>query len=80
MEGKQRLKYSSAAVLYLITLLFTLYFGVSKFELESHVEQLQMEKDELQMKKIHLEIDLDNITDAYWQLSNQLERMEGEGD
>lgn len=80
MEGKQRLKYSAAAVLYLVTLLFTLYFGINKFELESRVEQLQIEKEELQMDKIHLEMDLENITDAFWHLNNELERTEGEGD
>ena len=47
---------------------------------EVHAEnvQLQRENTELLLDKINLEIDLENITDAYWQLSNQLERMEAE--
>lgn len=80
METNQRLKYAAAGILYLITLLFTLYFGISKFELQGKVEDLQEEKDELLLDKIKLGIDLENITDAYWQLSNRLERMEGEGE
>lgn len=78
MNIKRRLTYTAAAVLYLITILFVLYLGINNFELENHVEQLQIEKDELQMDMIHLEMDLENITDAYWHLNNELERMEGE--
>lgn len=48
-------------------------------EVRAENERLQQENAELQLRNINLEIDLENALDAYWQLSNQLERMEGAG-
>ncbi|UUI41160.1 hypothetical protein [Oceanobacillus oncorhynchi] len=47
-------------------------------EVHAENEQLQQENADLLLDNINLEIDLENITDAYWQLNNRLEREQAE--
>ncbi len=60
---------------------------IAMFYMANEVKQVRAENNQLHQENagllldnIGLEIDLENITDAYWQLSNQLERIVGEGD
>lgn len=43
-------------------------------ELKQEINQLQQVNSELLLDKINLEIDLENVLDAYWSVSNQLEK------
>lgn len=75
---KQKILDAGLAVL-LVGAVIAMFVMANKVK-EVHEEnnQLQQENTELLLDKINLEIDLENITDAYWQLNNQLERMEAE--
>ena len=75
---KQKILDAGLAVLLVGAVISMIIMIYQVKEIHAEKEQLQQENTELLLDKINLEIDLENITDAYWQLSNQLERMEGE--
>ncbi|WP_193063427.1 hypothetical protein [Oceanobacillus oncorhynchi] len=43
-------------------------------DMRAEIERLQQENSELKIENMDLDIQLENITDAYWQLNNQLEK------
>ncbi|MEK4305875.1 hypothetical protein [Oceanobacillus sp. FSL K6-0251] len=77
---KQKILDAGLAVLLVGAVIAMFYMANEVKEVHAENEQLKQENADLLLDKINLEIDLENITDAYWQLNNQLERMEGEGE
>ncbi|MDM8098682.1 hypothetical protein [Oceanobacillus oncorhynchi] len=77
---KQKILDAGLAVLLVGAVISMFVMANAVKEVHAENEKLQKENNELLMDKINLEIDLENITDAYWQLNNRLERMEGEGE
>lgn len=65
MEQKRKMIYAAAGVLYLITILFALYFGGRKVEMQGQIEDLKEEKDELQIENYQL-------VDEVWHLNQVL--------
>ena len=74
---KQKILDAGLAVLLVGAVISMFVMANAVKEVHAENEKLQEENAELQLDKINLEIDLENTLDAYWQLSNQLERMEG---
>ena len=74
---KQKILDAGLAVLLVGAVISMFVMANAVKEVHAENEQLKQENNELLMDKINLEIDLENITDAYWQLNNRLERMEG---
>ncbi|MCT1904095.1 hypothetical protein [Oceanobacillus sojae] len=62
-------------LVYLVAASF--YMANTNQELKQEINQLQQVNSELLLDKINLEIDLENALDAYWNLSNQLEKAGG---
>jgi len=77
---KQKILDAGLAVLLVGAVIAMFVMANAVKEVHAENEKLQEENAELLLDNINLEIDLENITDAYWQLSNRLESMEGEGD
>lgn len=75
---KQKILDAGLAVLLVGAVIAMFYMANEVKEVHAENEQLKQENADLLLDKINLEIDLENITDAYWQLNNQLERMEAE--
>jgi len=74
---KQKILDAGLAVLLVGAVIAMFVMANAVKEVHAENEQLQQENADLLLDKINLEIDLENITDAYWQLSNQLERKQG---
>lgn len=62
-------------LVYLVAVSF--FMASTNKELKQEIDQLQRVNSELLLDKINLEIDLENALDAYWNLSNQLEKAGG---
>jgi len=74
---KQKILDAGLAVLLVGAVIAMFVMANAVKEVHAENEKLQEENAELLLDNINLEIDLENITDAYWQLSNQLERKQG---
>ncbi|WP_080875570.1 hypothetical protein [Oceanobacillus timonensis] len=75
---KQKILDAGLAVLLVGAVIAMVYMANAVKEVHAENEQLKQENADLLLDNINLEIDLDNITDAYWQLSNRLERNQTE--
>ncbi|WP_339179268.1 hypothetical protein [Oceanobacillus sp. FSL W7-1293] len=77
---KQKILDAGLAVLLVGAVIAMFVMANTVKEVHAENEQLKQENADLLLDKINLEIDLENTLDANWQLNNQLERMEGEGE
>ncbi|GIO18126.1 hypothetical protein J18TS1_12260 [Oceanobacillus oncorhynchi subsp. incaldanensis] len=75
---KQKILDAGLAVLLVGAVIAMFVMANAVKEVHAENEKLQKENAELQLDKINLEIDLENTLDAYWQLSNRLERGRAE--
>ncbi|CEI81271.1 hypothetical protein BN997_01089 [Oceanobacillus oncorhynchi] len=71
---KQKILDAGLAVLLVGAVIAMFVMANAVKEVHAENEELQQENTELLLDNINLEIDLENITDAYWQLNNQLEK------